>query len=169
MKLNGSRGVPVISYGVNVARPCGDCGSEMTCDLAQRIVHDRLHWTAECHCPHCGSTVETCGWDDTPAEIRDALVARSGLARLTVAGLTGPSRVAMLKVFRDAGASLSEAKMAAQRAVTTGVEGTRVELELLMQRLERNNITAIVNGGDSCRVDQHQPRPKANRHARDQE
>lgn len=140
----------MISYGVNVTRPCGDCGSEMTCDLAQRIVHDRLHWTAWCQCPHCGSTVETVGWDDTPAEIRDALVAGCGLARLTVEGITGPGRVALLKFFRDAGASLSEAKAEAQRAVTTGIEGTRVELELLMQRLERNNITAIVSGGDSC-------------------
>ncbi|MDZ5446054.1 hypothetical protein U2F26_25530 [Micromonospora sp. 4G57] len=140
----------MISYGVNVARPCGDCASEMTCELAQRIVRDRLHWTAECHCPHCGSTVETFGWDDTPAEIRDALVARSGLARLTIEGKTGPGRAALLKVFRDAGASLSEAKAAAQRAVTTGIEGTRVELELLKQRLERKNVIAIVNGGDSC-------------------
>ncbi|MEU8265252.1 hypothetical protein AB0C02_32175 [Micromonospora sp. NPDC048999] len=140
----------MISYGVNATRPCGDCGSEMTCGLAQRIVHDRLHWTAECHCPHCGSAFETFGWDDTPAEIRDALAAGCGLARLTVEGTTGAGRVALLKVFRDAGASLSEAKATAQHAVTTGIEGTRVELELLRQRLERNNITAIVNGGDSC-------------------
>ncbi|MGK5444587.1 hypothetical protein ACSNN7_22570 [Micromonospora sp. URMC 105] len=122
----------------------------MTCDLAQRVVRDRLHWTAECHCPHCGSAVETCGWDDTPAEIRDALIAGCGSARLTVEGMTGPDRVALLKVFRDAGASLSGAKTAAERAVTTGIEGTRVELELLVQRLGRSKITAIVTGGDNC-------------------
>ncbi|SCL32589.1 hypothetical protein GA0074692_3353 [Micromonospora pallida] len=79
----------MISYGVSVARACDDCEAEMVCELAQRIVHDRLHWTAECHCPHCGSTVAICGWDDTPDEIRDALVARYGLARLTVEDLTG--------------------------------------------------------------------------------
>ncbi|MFG1837866.1 hypothetical protein ACGFH8_05430 [Micromonospora sp. NPDC049175] len=140
----------MISYGVSIVRPCGDCGSEMTCDLAQRIVHDRLQWTAWCHCPHCGSTEETFGWDDTPAEIRDAVVAGCGLARLTVEGTTGPGRVALLKVFRDAGASLPEAQTAAQRAVTTGIEGTRVELELLIRRLARNTITAIVTGGDRC-------------------
>ncbi|MFR9777731.1 hypothetical protein ACL02O_16955 [Micromonospora sp. MS34] len=140
----------MISYGVNVTRLCDDCGSEMTCELAQRIVHDRLHWTAWCQCHHCGSTEETFGWDDTPAEIRDALIAGCGLARLTVEGITGPGRVALLKVFRDAGASLPEAQATAQHAVTTGIEGTRAELELLMRRLDRNNITATVNGDDSC-------------------
>ncbi|SIS03562.1 hypothetical protein [Micromonospora avicenniae] len=140
----------MIAYGVNVSRPCGDCGSEMTCELTQRVVHERLHWTAWCHCPHCSSTEETFGWDDTPAEVRDALIAGCGLARLTVEGITGPGRVALLKVFRDAGTSLSEAKATAQLAVTTGIEGTRAELELLMQRLERINITATVNGGERC-------------------
>jgi hypothetical protein len=54
----------------------------------------------------------------------------------------------VLKVFRDAGASLADAKTTAQRALTIGIEGTRAELELEKQRLERENVTAIVNGGD---------------------
>ncbi|MFG2053075.1 hypothetical protein ACGFI9_03505 [Micromonospora sp. NPDC048930] len=139
----------MISHGVDISRSCDDCGARLTCHLAQRIVHDRLHWSAECHCSRCGSAFATCGWDDTPAEIRDALIARCGLARLTVEGMTGPGRVALLKVFRAAGASLSEAKEAAQRAATIGIEGTRVELELLKQRLERNRLSALLVGGDS--------------------
>jgi hypothetical protein len=120
----------------------------MTCDQVQHIVNDRLHWTESCRCHHCGRATEAHGWDDTSADIRDALVAGLGLARLTVEGLTGPGRLALLKVFRDAGASLADAKTTAQRALTTGIEGTRAELELEKQRLERENVTAIVNGGD---------------------
>ncbi|MCW3818147.1 hypothetical protein ONA91_27225 [Micromonospora sp. DR5-3] len=139
----------MISDDVSVARPCDDCGAELTGELTQRIVGDRLHWADECHCPHCGAAWVTCGWDDTPAEIREALIAQRGLARLTVEGTPTHSRVALLKVFREAGASLPEATAAAQRAVTTGIEGTRTELALLAQRLQTKNISAIIDG-DCC-------------------
>jgi hypothetical protein len=118
--------------------------------MMQLIARDWLHWTVGCLCPGCGTAFETLGRDGTPAEIREALMARCGLTRLTVEDLSGDSAVALLKVFRQAGASLSEAKASAQLAATSGIEGTRVELELLAQRLREKNLSLTVSASDSC-------------------
>jgi hypothetical protein len=137
-------GEPVISSGADVTEPCGDCGSTMHCGLVQRILDERLQWSIEGRCSGCGAAFCTFGWDDTPTHVREALIAAGGLARLTVELAEGTSRMAVLKVFRESGASLADAQASAERALTTGIEGTSVELELLARRLRKKGVPAVI-------------------------
>jgi hypothetical protein len=91
-----------------------------------------------------GSSVCNFGWDDTPTRVREAIVTAGGLARLTVVLAEGTSKVALLKVFRESGASLPEAQASAERALATGIEGTSVELELLALRLRKKGVPAVI-------------------------
>jgi hypothetical protein len=137
----------VFSRGADVTEPCGDCGATMRCELVQRIVDERLHCSIEGLCSGCGAAFCTFGWDDTPTRVRDALIAADGSARLTVVSAEGASRVALLKVFRETGASLPEARASAERALTTGIEGTSVELALLALRLRDKGVSAVIRQG----------------------
>jgi len=134
----------VFSCGAAVTEPCGDCGSTMHCELVQRIVDARLHWSIEGRCSGCGAAFCTFGWDDTPTQVREAIIAAGELARLTVVLAEGTSKVALLKVFRESGASLPEAVASAERALTTGIEGTPVELELLARRLREKDVPTVI-------------------------
>jgi hypothetical protein len=117
----------------------------MHCRVAQLIVNERLHWTADCSCTGCDVVFHMFGRDDTPADVRDAIVADSGLARLTVELTEGASKVPLLKVFREAGESMPQAQASAQRALSTGIEGTLVELELLALRLRKKDVPAVIH------------------------
>jgi hypothetical protein len=133
----------VISAGVDVEWPCDFCESQQVCQLVQHLVSDRLQWTVEGHCPSCGSIWETFGWDDTPDEVRDPIVAQLGLFRLTVDD-PDTSRMGLLRVFRGEGQSLATASASARRAMAEGVEGTEVELARLARRLGEHGVSARV-------------------------
>jgi hypothetical protein len=126
----------LISGGTDVTVACG---GEATCEVVQRLDGNRLQWTRDCRCSRCGTATAEVGWDETPADIRAALLDRWGAARVVAADGSVP-QVPALRAFRAAGASIPEARAVAALLAGEGVTGTYVEMELLAQRLRARGV-----------------------------
>jgi hypothetical protein len=115
-------------------RPCDSCGGTAVADPGIDVVDGRLVWSVSVRCPACGAAVEVCGRDEPPDDVRAAVLARDGVARLTVDA--GANRVAVLRVLRRDGRTLDAAADAYARLTGDGLTGTGAELRLLAGRLE---------------------------------
>lgn len=113
-------------------RPCDRCGATLLASPGQNVVGDRLAWSVSVRCAGCGAAEEVCGWDDTPADVRAAIIARDGAARLRA---DAADRVAVLAALRRDGRSLSDAADTYRRLTTDGLTGTAAEMRLLADRL----------------------------------
>jgi hypothetical protein len=133
----------LISQGTDVTVACDTCGGEATCEVVQRIDGDRLQWTRDCHCSRCGATTAEVGWDETPDDVRAALLGRWGAARVVAADGSVP-QVPALRVFRAAGASIPQARTSVALLSGEGVTGTYVEMELLARRLRAEGVSVTV-------------------------
>lgn len=86
-----------------------------------------------------------CGWDEAPDQVRAAIIARDGLARLRADPLTNrPHRVKILTVFRRSGMTLGEAVDAYARLTGDGITDTPVEMHLLANRLAHAGASALL-------------------------
>ncbi|WP_344465777.1 hypothetical protein [Kitasatospora kazusensis] len=120
--------------------------------MNQFIHCDDLWWDAEISCSTCGMTgCEYSGPGTPPDDVRDALLAAHGPARLRVVGPL-PSLVPVLKVLREvSGASLSDAREQADGLSRIGLTGTLTEMEFLGARLRRRGLPADVEVGETDR------------------
>ncbi|MEU6863445.1 hypothetical protein ABZ924_09260 [Streptomyces sp. NPDC046876] len=135
----------MITQGVAIATRCDACGGVLERDIGQFVDRGRLWWGIEAGCRACAA-----GWceqgsgRETPEEIRQALLAEHGAARLR---LTGPeaSPVAVLRVLREVhDLTLAQARASADELRTTGLVGTLVEMELMAARLRQRSVGAVV-------------------------
>ena len=117
----------------------------MRLHLSQFVFHGDIEWSVHRECDGCGVGAYECGRGDTPEPLRAALVDQCGLAHLRVDD-TGsrPLRVRLMKGFRDAGASLVEAREACERLAGEGMTGTHAEMQLLAERLGAAGATPSV-------------------------
>ncbi|WP_234355791.1 hypothetical protein [Kitasatospora aureofaciens] len=135
----------VISQGVTITTRCEACGGVLILDTGQHIGGGRLWWGTEGACQSC--PVAWCDQvfgDATPEEIRQALLAEHGPARLR---MTAPeaSAVPVLRALREVhGLSLAQARALADELKTTGLVGTFVEMELVASRLRHHSVGVTV-------------------------
>ncbi|GAA2212961.1 hypothetical protein GCM10009850_084230 [Nonomuraea monospora] len=117
--------------------------------MNQFIDRGRLCWDVEAACQSCGvGWCEGFGSDETPEDIRAALLAEHGPSRLHVAGPV-PSLVPVLKVLREVWkVSLPRARELAGDLTSTGLAGTLAEMEFLAIQLRSRGVTAEVRPGD---------------------
>lgn len=111
------------------------------------IVRGRLQWVVWCGCPSCdseGAGTEEIGWDETPPEIRRALLDQCGAYRVRIRSRADVSRVSLMRVLRADGASLSAVSSAVDELLTDGLSGTEMEMELLKVRLAVAGVDASV-------------------------
>ena len=94
----------------------------------------------------CGHTSQACGSHDSPELIRQAVVETHGWSR--IAPVTPlPGLTVVMKVLRDGGLgqmTLADAKERAGPLLAGEQRGTRVELELLAERLRAAGVAAEV-------------------------
>jgi len=121
---------------------CDSCSGPVAGEAYETIVDGRLHWVLTHDCP--GGEVEAMGWDETPAELRQAILDQCGLYRLRLDREPGGGKVAVLKVLRGSGRTLSEASGALADLLGPGIPGTEAELHLLATRLQRAGGTPSV-------------------------
>ncbi|WP_377475778.1 hypothetical protein [Plantactinospora endophytica] len=122
--------------GHELVERCAVCGAETAGVVTEAVDGGRLAWTVSTRCSGCDAVTELCGWDEMPAVVRTALIARAGSVRLRVEPVAArPLRVRLLGVFRGQGATIGEASSAITALSTTGILGTPAEMELLAQRL----------------------------------
>ncbi|MEU8517867.1 hypothetical protein AB0C76_40825 [Kitasatospora sp. NPDC048722] len=133
------------SQGVTITARCEACGGVLILDTGQSIEGGRLWWGTEGGCQSC--PIAWCDQDfgdATPEEIRQALLAEHGPARLR---LTEPeaSAVPVLRALREVhGLSLAQARAMADELKTTGLVGTFVEMELVASRLRHHSVRVTV-------------------------
>ncbi|MEW2550404.1 hypothetical protein AB0957_01465 [Streptomyces zhihengii] len=119
-------------------------------DAGQFIERGRLWWGTEGNCRSCPvAWCEQDSGDATPEEIRQALLAEHGPARLR---LTEPeaSTVPVLRALREVhGLSLTQARAMAAELKTIGLVGTLVEMELIAARIRHHSVETTVETSTS--------------------
>ncbi|MFD0273910.1 hypothetical protein ACFVHB_08340 [Kitasatospora sp. NPDC127111] len=136
----------MISQGVDVTTRCEGCGGVFVLNTGQFIREGRLWWGSEGHCRDCRTAwCEEDSGDASPEGIRQALLAEHGPARLRLTE-TEPSPVPVLRALREVHGRLAlpQARAMADELRTTGLVGTRVEMELLAARLRHHSVRATV-------------------------
>lgn len=138
-------GSPLITQGVKVTTRCDDCGGALIRDIGQFIDGGQVWWGTEGRCQACPTAwCEQDSGGTTPEEIRQALLAKHGPARLRLAGPES-SLVPVLHALREThGLSLAQARAMADELKTTGLVGTLVEMELVAAGLRRRSVAATV-------------------------
>ncbi|MFB7909199.1 hypothetical protein ACFC1T_22470 [Kitasatospora sp. NPDC056076] len=115
-----------------------------------------MWWDAELHCPPCDLHLcEHAGPEAMPTDVRAALLAAHGPARLRLSGppddpLGDPpgDPVAALRVLRDgAGVTLREARELLDELREFGMSGTAVEMAWWQVRLAERGVAAEVEEG----------------------
>ncbi|MGN9909838.1 hypothetical protein ACTMTJ_20020 [Phytohabitans sp. LJ34] len=125
-----------------IERRCWSCGLMASCRAYESVVQSRLQWGILYQCASCDETAEECGWDQTPAEVRQALLDQCGVYRLQVA--QGTTRMPMLRVFRARGVPVREVSTLVESIINAGQPGTEAELELLRLHLAAAGVRATV-------------------------
>ncbi|WP_343298683.1 hypothetical protein [Streptomyces sp. SID1034] len=130
---------------MKVTTRCDDCGGVLIRDIGQFIDGGQVWWGTEGRCQACPTAwCEQDSGGTTPEEIRQALLAKHGPARLRLAGPES-SLVPVLHVLREThGLSLAQARAMADELKTTGLVGTLVEMELVAAGLRRRSVAAAV-------------------------
>jgi hypothetical protein len=131
----------VIDCEALVPFTCASCSGPTSAKTYQLIVGKRLQWVLFHECPD--GDEEEFGWDETPPQLRQAILEQCGTYRLRLTQEPGSRKVAVLKVLRDTGRSLSEASAALTELLGPGIAGTDVELQLLADRLREAGVEAV--------------------------
>jgi hypothetical protein len=121
---------------------CGSCEGQGTGRVYETIVDGRLHWVLSHDCTD-GFT-ESMGWDETPEELRQAILAQCGTYRLRVARKIAGTQVAVMKVLRSSGVEMGKVSGALAALNGEGMPGTEAELELLARHLRDADADAVV-------------------------
>nr|BFE64672.1 hypothetical protein GCM10020063_091980 [Dactylosporangium thailandense] len=127
--------------GHELVTPCPRCGALLRGELSEAVDGDRLVWSTSWLCDGCGDRLESCDWGTLPDDYRRLLLDRDGVGRLGVDPGSGrPLRLAILRVLRRYGATLTEASDTYARLTGPGVIGTRAEVLLLAKRLDATGV-----------------------------
>ncbi|MFD9045578.1 hypothetical protein [Streptomyces zaomyceticus] len=124
-----------------------ECGSTATRRVNQFILHDALWWDSEFSCGTCGIYLcEHSGPEPAPDDVREALLAAHGPARLRLVGPVA-GLVPALKVLREvfSAASLSRARELAAELSRDGLVGSLPEMEFLRRRLLLRGVHADID------------------------
>ncbi|WOP07074.1 hypothetical protein R2B67_00330 [Streptomyces cyaneofuscatus] len=130
---------------MTITTRCEACGGVLTLDTGQHIERGRLWWGTEGACQSCPiAWCEQDFGDATPEEIRQALLAEHGPARLRLTAREA-SAVPVLRALREVhDLPLAQARAMANELKTTGLVGTFVEMELVASRLRHHSVEVTV-------------------------
>ena len=118
-----------------IPETCSKCGHRSSATVSERVFDGRLHYSHSFRCPACkGGAFEGCGKDESPAYIREPILAQEGKWQITVVRATDVVQLAAalhkrLKIDRRT------AVAAAKRIPGVISTGTRAEVECLGQGL----------------------------------
>lgn len=141
----------MITQGVEITSRCQDCGGVLVRDVGQYIDRGQVRWSIEARCEECPNGWCEQGSDEpTPGEIRLALLAVHGPARLRLADEES-SRLSVLRGLREVlSLSLDQARAKAAELGRTGLVGTLVEMELLAEALNRRSVATTITTIEQC-------------------
>ncbi|MFF9490211.1 hypothetical protein [Streptomyces sp. NPDC014676] len=133
-----------VTQGVKVTSKCVACAGVLVRDVGQFIDRRQLRWGIEGRCQDCPNAWCETGVGPPPQEVRQALLAEHGAARLRLATKEA-SLVPVLRALREMShMSLGEARLAAAALNGDGLVGTSVEMAHLAEGLGKRSITTTL-------------------------
>lgn len=127
------RGWQMDDYAATVPVACDSCTGQNAGEVYETIIDDRLHWVLTHACVN--GFVESMGWDETPVELRQAILDQCGTYRLSLSEEPIERRLAMLKVLRGSGMAMTDVLEVFAHLSGPGIAGTEAELRLVAGRL----------------------------------
>ncbi|MEU9153535.1 hypothetical protein AB0D59_23950 [Streptomyces sp. NPDC048417] len=135
----------ITTQGVKVTSTCVACGGVLVRDLGQFIDRGQLRWGIEGRCLACPDAWCETGAGPAPREIRQALLAEHGAARLRLA-TTETSLLPVLRALREVRhLPLGEARLTAAALSEGGLVGTSVEMAHLAEGLRERSIATTLS------------------------
>jgi hypothetical protein len=123
---------------------CPRCAIAIAFSVGQTVQNGRIEWFRSYHCPACNLQIEEDGIDETPPEIREAILNVEEKWAIEVDSIDHQKAAAM-KVIRELlKLSLTEISVLRKQIPGKLVEGTQLE----MGRIE----TLLRSAGISCRA-----------------
>ena len=126
-----------------VAVSCDACGGPDVATVSESVVSGRLQWVIMQDCPQ--GLTEAMGWDRTPEDLRQEIIDQSGMWFLRSVEDGAGKKVAVMRVLRDRGDSLTEVQKSLDALGGEGIPGTEVELIILADRLKSVGVAASVS------------------------
>ncbi|MEU9035375.1 hypothetical protein AB0D45_10835 [Streptomyces sp. NPDC048352] len=131
------------TQGVEITSSCPACGGVLVRDVGQFIERGQLRWGIEGRCQACSNGWCEMGVGPAPEEIRQALLAQHGFARLRLAAET--NLVPVLRALREMRhLSLGEARLTAAELSGGGLVGTSVEMAHLAEGLRKRSVSTTL-------------------------
>lgn len=123
---------------------CPQCGVPIQVAVNEVFnILNELHWSRGYYCPACGLQMEEDGWDDTPEDIRQAVLAAYGTWELLVDETEHRATRAVSIVRAALNLTLTEAASLRKRIPGPVATGTRGEMERLQTQLSQKGLRAL--------------------------
>lgn len=128
---------------------CIECGSLIEVTIVEVLTAGTHRWDIEGDCPGCG-----CRWNESgsltpPIGMRTAILDANGPSALEVAAGSATPVVVMQALRKVRALSLTEARAQAEELCSGGLEGTRVEMEVLAIALRAAGAIVSIRSSDA--------------------
>ncbi|MFE3022910.1 hypothetical protein [Nocardia tengchongensis] len=127
--------------------PCINCGSLTESTLTEALVGEDHRWDIDGQCSTCGAVWADCGYPQPLSGFRDAILAANRTTVLELGSVDVPTATLMRALRLTGPLSLAQAKALAEELRATGLEGTRVEMEIIGRQLRVMGVPARLQPG----------------------
>lgn len=128
---------------------CIECGSLIEVTIVEVLTAGTHQWDIEGDCPKCGCRWNECGYLTPLAGMRTAILDANGPSALGLAAGSAMPVVVMQALRKVRALSLTEARAMAEELCSRGLEGTRVEMEVLAIALRAAGAIVTIRSSDA--------------------
>ncbi|GAD87473.1 hypothetical protein FEK33_27370 [Nocardia asteroides NBRC 15531] len=128
---------------------CIECGSLIEVTIVEVLTGGTHLWDLEGDCPECGCCWNECGYPTPLTGMRIAILDANGPTALELAAGSATPVVVMQALRKVRALSLVEARAMAEELCSRGLEGTRVEMEVLAIELRAAGAIVSIRSSDA--------------------
>ncbi|MEU1210859.1 hypothetical protein [Nocardia sp. NPDC005825] len=130
----------VVTESTRYATACINCGSVTESTITEALVGEDHRWDIEGRCSACGAVWADCGYRQPLAGFREAILAANGSTVLELGPVPVPTAAVMRALRVTQPLSLTQARTLTEKLQQTGLEGTRVEMEIIARQLRATGV-----------------------------
>ncbi|MFI8971743.1 hypothetical protein ACIGO9_02570 [Nocardia asteroides] len=128
---------------------CIECGSLIEVTIVEVLTAGTHQWDIEGDCPECGCRWNECGYLTPLTGMPTAILDANGPSALGLAAGSATPVVVMQALRKVRALSLAEARAMAEALCRRGLEGTRVEMEVLAIALRAAGAIVSIRSSDA--------------------
>ncbi|MFE3029066.1 hypothetical protein [Nocardia tengchongensis] len=137
----------IVTESAPFTTPCIQCRAPTTSTVTEALVGEDHRWDIDGDCSSCGATWADCGYQQPLTGFREAILTANGPTVLEL-GVTSSSLATVMRALRlTRSMSPAQAKAIAEELRETGLEGTRIEMEILARLLRDSGVPVNVRTG----------------------